>query len=647
MRSYLVAILAIVAVILLPGLSAGQNCMRPASDPNTSVCGSASFNDVTARDDLTVTDDASVGDDLTVTGDASVGGNATVTGTLTAGAIAGVTTESFSCRNETGGPLGKGDAVHVTSWDTTDVYLIELADADNQKPAHGVLNATLADATTGTCYQFIEVTGIDTSAAAAEGDEVCLTPTATTTNTWAVEASCTAVSDEFRQVLGIVTVDNAVTGAIKFDLRKQDFRKIGTDQHQDNSVTFAKLQDFTGRGYIIRGGAAGAPEEANFSTTGCVGIGDGTDFTCDTTPTFVDTLTANGAFTLGDAAADTGTINGTVTFNNATVTIDQDSTADHNGLTLTGTGIDAMGINFAGNYAVTALGGADYAWIGTTGGADLILSGGDDATAATAGGVLTLFTQAAAGANGANLQTQAYSNTTDTKKIGIFTGAQTGASGNSGVIAIFTGSSTNGTTGSITDTTGNAGGGASGSNSRITGTGTTATGAISDTTGDASAGDSGNINHETGTGTTATGSINNTTGNASAGDSGDINNTTGTATGTRGSFNVDALNANITAHIHSIGTAPAQSVCGGTPGTIVGSDNAGLVTIGTDGGGVTACTITFNATFTTTPACIITGDNSAVTYAITARSATAFTIGASADMQGDVVSYVCIGQDNN
>jgi len=91
-------------------------------------------------------------------------------------------------------------------------------------------------------------------------------------------------------------------------------------------------------------------------------------------------------------------------------------------------------------------------------------------------------------------------------------------------------------------------------------------------------------------------------------------------------------------------TDPALSGCGTSP-TIVGSDLAGTITVGTDGGGVTACTLTFAATYTTTPACTITGDNTAVTLAFTARSATAFTVSSSADMQGDVLTYICIGVD--
>ena len=71
-------------------------------------------------------------------------------------------------------------------------------------------------------------------------------PTATTGNTWAVEASCTTVVDEFQQVVGIVTVDHASTGEIIFDLRKQDIRKIGSSQIQSgaNGSPFTATVEF-------------------------------------------------------------------------------------------------------------------------------------------------------------------------------------------------------------------------------------------------------------------------------------------------------------------------------------------------------------------------------------------------------------------
>ena|SRR3990167_1095481 len=88
------------------------------------------------------------------------------------------------------------------------------------------------------------------------------------------------------------------------------------------------------------------------------------------------------------------------------------------------------------------------------------------------------------------------------------------------------------------------------------------------------------------------------------------------------------------------GDKPVISTCGTTP-AISGSDVGGLITIGS--GATTACTLTFANAYSNTPACVVTGDNTAVTYNITARSTTAFTVGSSADMASDVVGYVCIG----
>src|SRR3990167_11767 len=109
-------------------------------------------------------------------------------------------------------------------------------------------------------------------------------------------------------------------------------------------------------------------------------------------------------------------------------------------------------------------------------------------------------------------------------------------------------------------------------------------------------------------------------------------------------FVVDGV-ALFAGHIESqaqigVSSKPLLSSCGTAP-VISGSDTAGLITIGT--GVTTACTLTFSNAFPNTPACVISGDNTAVTYAVTARSTTAFTFSSSADMASDVVGYMCIG----
>lgn len=50
---------------------------------------------------------------------------------------------------------------------------------------------------------------------------------------------------------------------------------VETSNIEDNAITFAKMQDFTGPGFILRGGSAGAPEEVDASTTGQILVGSG------------------------------------------------------------------------------------------------------------------------------------------------------------------------------------------------------------------------------------------------------------------------------------------------------------------------------------------------------------------------------------
>jgi len=88
------------------------------------------------------------------------------------------------------------------------------------------------------------------------------------------------------------------------------------------------------------------------------------------------------------------------------------------------------------------------------------------------------------------------------------------------------------------------------------------------------------------------------------------------------------------------GPDPGLSSCGTTP-SIVGSDYASKVTIGS--GVTTSCTITFaNTGFANAPACVVTGDNTAIGYAATTTT-TVLTITSSADMASDVISFICVG----
>lgn|SRR3990167_2442533 len=73
---------------------------------------------------------------------------------------------------------------------------------------------------------------------------------------------------------------------------------IATGDIADNAITFAKFQDFTGRGYILRGGAAGAPEEITAVTSGNLVMGNGTDVVSQAMSGDV-TINGSGVTTIG------------------------------------------------------------------------------------------------------------------------------------------------------------------------------------------------------------------------------------------------------------------------------------------------------------------------------------------------------------
>ena len=87
------------------------------------------------------------------------------------------------------------------------------------------------------------------------------------------------------------------------------------------------------------------------------------------------------------------------------------------------------------------------------------------------------------------------------------------------------------------------------------------------------------------------------------------------------------------------GADPVLTACGTAP-TVVGADPAGQITIGT--GVTSSCTATFAVAYTNAPSCIVTGDNTAVGYAV-ATTTTTMIITSSANMGTDVVNYFCVG----
>lgn len=103
----------------------------------------------------------------------------------------------------------------------------------------------------------------------------------------------------------------------------------------------------------------------------------------------------------------------------------------------------------------------------------------------------------------------------------------------------------------------------------------------------------------------------------------------------------DGTNATANGKIIAAGADPALSSCGSSPTFTAGSDVAGHFTVGS--GGVTACTLTFNSTYTAEPSCTISSNFATAGLYFSAKSATAFTIAAigAADFSGAEIDYHC------
>lgn len=84
---------------------------------------------------------------------------------------------------------------------------------------------------------------------------------------------------------------------------------------------------------------------------------------------------------------------------------------------------------------------------------------------------------------------------------------------------------------------------------------------------------------------------------------------------------------------------PSLSTCGaGTP-TVVGTDHAGVITTGT--GLLTACTLNFSTTMSSTPVCIISTGSTTVLVAITSMTSSGFSMGMSLTLPGGKIYYLC------
>ena len=109
-----------------------------------------------------------------------------------------------------------------------------------------------------------------------------------------------------------IDVAGAYTGSITADTGSIGTAELATDavttvKITDDNVTLAKLVDFTGQGYILRGGTSGAPEEHDASTSGQILVGDGSDIASVAVSGDV-TLSSAGAVTIASVAVETAMI---------------------------------------------------------------------------------------------------------------------------------------------------------------------------------------------------------------------------------------------------------------------------------------------------------------------------------------------------
>ena len=139
----------------------------------------------------------------------------------------------FKCRNETGGLLAAGTLVYPSGYDsTTDRVLIVKADADDQtKPPMAVLIEAIDNNANGVAYRAAECENLNTSAGSV-GDPVYLSGTA---GAWTLTAPTTGSVWE----VGVISVDHATTGSIKFNC-PGIWEKFGSAEFND-TVTLGGL----------------------------------------------------------------------------------------------------------------------------------------------------------------------------------------------------------------------------------------------------------------------------------------------------------------------------------------------------------------------------------------------------------------------
>jgi len=105
---------------------------------------------------------------------------------------------------------------------------------------------------------------------------------------------------------------------------------------------------------------------------------------------------------------------------------------------------------------------------------------------------------------------------------------------------------------------------------------------------------------------------------------------------------VTSLSTDFYGRLHGNGPVVVLSSCGTAP-TVVGTDSAGVITIGT--GTPSACTVTFARAYVNAPACFFVNQTTITSTpgkVATTTTTALWTLGA-ATANGDKVSYMCVG----
>jgi len=195
-------------------------------------------------------------------------------------------TGAVTVANNSGGDFAAGDLVYGASYDATNDYLeVLLADADAVgKPPQLVLTENVANGATGQAAKVCTVSGPDTSAW-AEDTILYLSATATPGNPITDTAPTGAGSQQ--QIVGVVEVQHASTGRIRFDLMTdapvQELASRILLAAAGAAITATEVEGalqeifLMTRGRVYAGDAAGKLAELDASGDGHLLLGDGSD----------------------------------------------------------------------------------------------------------------------------------------------------------------------------------------------------------------------------------------------------------------------------------------------------------------------------------------------------------------------------------